>query len=124
MLLRRSPHGERGLKYKRNGTITFHARRSPHGERGLKYFPRLAFRLQPGSLPTRGAWIEIPSGEYIAGKPSSLPTRGAWIEIPLYVHLRVFTGRSLPTRGAWIEISTAPEEAKTLCVAPHTGSVD
>ena len=35
------------------------SRRSPHGERGLKLglFQGVKFRL--GSLPTRGAWVEI-----------------------------------------------------------------
>ena len=57
---RRSPHGERGLKC----TGPFLKRccfcRSPHGERGLKLF--LAFlQLRPEeSLPSRGAWIEMP----------------------------------------------------------------
>ena len=33
--------------------------RSPHGERGLKYRPIESPPLVYGSLPTRGAWIEI-----------------------------------------------------------------
>ena len=34
-------------------------RRSPHGERGLKCaLNKLHFNI-PGSLPTRGAWIEM-----------------------------------------------------------------
>ena len=33
--------------------------RSPHGERGLKYAQAGALPLNAGSLPTRGAWIEI-----------------------------------------------------------------
>ena len=34
-----------------------------------------------GSLPVRGAWIEIPAHfRALSGKPS-LPVRGAWIEI-------------------------------------------
>ena len=59
----RSPHGERGLKLMR---VVFDVRkkrnsRSPHGERGLKYFSRLGISAKAKSLPTRGAWIEIPS---------------------------------------------------------------
>ena len=34
---RRSPHGERGLKYKPIAETAQHDSRSPHGERGLKY---------------------------------------------------------------------------------------
>ena len=35
--VRRSPYGERGLKYKRNQSIQNSIRRSPYGERGLKF---------------------------------------------------------------------------------------
>ena len=34
----RSPHGERGLKFRPHRTLTSVLRRSPHGERGLKSF--------------------------------------------------------------------------------------
>ena len=43
----RSPHGERGLKFQ---PVERHLRgsgRSPHGERGLKYIPAHAPSLQP-----------------------------------------------------------------------------
>ena len=106
-------------------------RRSPHGERGLKY-PDTPGRSWPlVSLPTRGAWIEIflakacthpfrrrrsPHGERglkllwhhdpNAGD-QSLPTRGAWIEIGTAVTSTYGSTGSLPTRGAWIEICTA-----------------
>ena len=56
-------------------------RRSPCGERGLKFarfINRHAVRL---SLPVRGAWIEIDvSAVWRLGKVS-LPVRGAWIEM-------------------------------------------
>ena len=59
-----------------------------------------------GSLPPRGAWIEIPCKfDYDRPNSESLPPRGAWIEIlhghrgPAQHH------RSLPPRGAWIEIA-------------------
>ena len=35
-ILSRSPHGERGLKYRPVEPNPFPPRRSPHGERGLK----------------------------------------------------------------------------------------
>ena len=53
----------------------------------------------------------------------SLPTRGAWIEIE-NVHGSGIKSRSLPTRGAWIEIVESPDFAAGKYVAPHTGSVD
>ena len=33
--------------------------RSPHGERGLKYRAGIPVPYHAGSLPSRGAWIEI-----------------------------------------------------------------
>ena len=59
-LPRRSPHGERGLKYS-GGTRSSPSRcRSPHGERGLKSVSFTLFKSPSGSLPPRGAWIEMP----------------------------------------------------------------
>ena len=55
------------------------------------------------SLPTRGAWIEIPVPRPSIGEPGSLPTRGAWIEIQ-WSGCALHSTPSLPTRGAWIEI--------------------
>ena len=37
-------------------------RRSPHGERGLKFPDPGALDADVGSLPPRGAWIEILTG--------------------------------------------------------------
>ena len=34
----RSPHGERGLKYRLDFLVELRGSRSPHGERGLKLF--------------------------------------------------------------------------------------
>ena len=56
----RSPCGERGLKshlmgWKRSG----HRCRSPCGERGLKSSVRAHRRGFGGSLPVRGAWVEM-----------------------------------------------------------------
>ena len=57
---RRSPQGERGLKSGGHSRGPEVDGRSPQGERGLKY-QRSACRLDvaSGSLPARGAWIEI-----------------------------------------------------------------
>ena len=54
----------------------------------------------------------------------SLPTRGAWIEIDLLLQLWQNGLASLPTRGAWIEIVRAKFDDDFVTVAPHTGSVD
>ena len=37
----------------------YHGRRSPHGERGLKYAQIVFAYRRYASLPARGAWIEI-----------------------------------------------------------------
>ena len=60
------------------------SRRSPQGERGLKYsvLPSILFRR--GSLPARGAWIEMSGMSPCTLTPPSLPARGAWIEIDLF----------------------------------------
>ena len=41
-------------------------RRSPHGERGLKFLFSLLLQLEPESLPARGAWIEMEHRQYLA----------------------------------------------------------
>ena len=57
-------------------------RRSPCGERGLKYQQGNRDCLPARSLPVRGAWIEIEVyAKLLRNKYRSLPVRGAWIEI-------------------------------------------
>ena len=77
----RSPHGERGLKSDPSSFSGAVSGRSPHGERGLKSLRSDAVRKHLLSLPTRGAWIEMPDLLYFRQATKSLPTRGAWIEI-------------------------------------------
>ena len=99
--------------------------RSPHGERGLKFTIGEDGTVTFGSLPSRGAWIEIPAliPHWIAGM--SLPSRGAWIEIMETGTSMVGLVPSLPSRGAWIEITGATSFSVTASpVAPLTGSVD
>ena len=55
----RSPHGERGLKYRSEGQGAGIGGRSPHGERGLKYIGQLYGLLIAVSLSSWRAWIEI-----------------------------------------------------------------
>ena len=57
---RRSPCGERGLKFLLLRRVTLAAlRRSPCGERGLKCVPARYATAIVWSLPVRGAWVEI-----------------------------------------------------------------
>ena len=57
-----------------------------------------------GSLPIRGAWIEIFDDHRRTPLQWSLPIRGAWIEIGSPKGMRAMTRTSLPIRGAWIEM--------------------
>ena len=56
----RSPHGERGLKSEQaRALFTSWCRRSPHGERGLKFATLITKKGGKQSLSSRRAWIEI-----------------------------------------------------------------
>ena len=65
-LPRRSPHGERGLKFDVGVHDLHDLGRSPHGERGLKFFGMNWYGLVWMSLPAWGAWIEIIPGIHSA----------------------------------------------------------
>ena len=98
-------------------------RRSPHGERGLKSVDKQhPVESYHESLPTRGAWIEIPGPVRNPPRRRSLPTRGAWIEI--HPGCPVWCGPwSLPTRGAWIEITgTATRPSTKSASLPTRGA--
>ena len=93
------------MKYIHIGVGNHTARRSPCGERGLKFEAVGVLDGVEASLPVRGAWIEIPERPDAGrSREPSLPVRGAWIEINR-VGLRLLEAQSLPVRGAWIEIS-------------------
>ena len=61
---------------------------------------------ESGSLPVRGAWIEISVNRTVSIGYWSLPVRGAWIEIITTSKKTGTAPGSLPVRGAWIEISS------------------
>ena len=68
LIKRRSPHGERGLKFNAQvGFDTDRESRSPHGERGLKWMYTTFIDKVQESLPPRGAWIEIYCSEFSPG---------------------------------------------------------
>ena len=56
-------------------------RRSPYGERGLKYQHGSGRAYRWGSLSLRRAWIEIWNNEIRSSRIWSLSLRRAWIEI-------------------------------------------
>ena len=73
----RSPHGERGLKPASGAIDGIVLRRSPHGERGLKQ-PKESFgRESRQSLPSRGAWIETTSKRNAQPGGSVAPLTGS-----------------------------------------------
>ena len=58
--------------------------RSPRGERGLKFLALAVYMAVRAWGPPPGAGIEIENREqHISLTGLSLPSRGAWIEIPL-----------------------------------------
>ena len=82
----------------------------------------------------RGAWVEIAGGWRLCWRlAGSLPVRGAWVEIRQEVNTPVCNRRrspcgerglkchsaasfvpsagSLPVRGAWVEIASSPRQA-------------
>ena len=117
--------------------------RSPHGERGLKYRLHRNLHQSNQSLSSRRAWIEIEwSDEVIYTVLPSLSSRRAWIEIwgdsgaGKYTYRRsphgerglklilMITQRtehmSLSSRRAWIEILIASVIVNYLtCRSPH-----
>ena len=142
------------------------SRRSPHGERGLKFRNHQIPVSLRGSLPSRGAWIEIVSGRrqhtterrrsphgerglksWSASPPvpprrrsphgerglkcvgvgigraaeESLPSRGAWIEIVVSPR-RPTSPWSLPSRGAWIEIGVVAGQIVPSLSLPSRGA--
>ena len=58
-LVRRTPHGVRGLKYGGGRARERDFGRTPHGVRGLKSAYASPQQMVLLSHPSRGAWIEI-----------------------------------------------------------------
>ena len=57
-------------------------------------------------------------------KSGSLPVRGAWIEIDTTATMETLNQLSLPVRGAWIEMLISGVWSTNPLVAPRAGSVD
>ena len=75
-----TPHGVGGLKYKlASPGWLVGAGPTPHGVGGLKCPPNLRGRVRPGSHPSRGGWIEIPSPARPPGGGSVPPLTG-WVD--------------------------------------------
>ena len=80
------------------------ARRSPYGERGLKYYRCGSGQYEPWSLSLRRAWIEIRPARGRQSPIASLSLRRAWIEMLVLVE-SISCRMSLSLRRAWIEMN-------------------
>ena len=82
-------------------------------------------RQAHGSLPSRGAWIEIAAASHgFCGRARSLPSRGAWIEM-LYAAFCGIAGlRVAPLAGSVDRNRLRMMYPSSMPVAPLAGSVD
>ncbi len=124
LLLCRTPHGVRGLKYVHRLSADAHLGcRTPHGVRGLKSAIQQHTRPHHASHPSRGAWIEIAPDERARGQvPRRTPhgVRGLKLD---GVACGVVELLSHPSRGAWIEISTtSPRQSRSAAAHPSRGA--
>ena len=76
------------------------------------------------SLPSRGAWIEMPLLMRLSCWKKVAPLTGSVDRNPTLPAATQYVTESLPSRGAWIEIPRGRAAARTERVAPLTGSVD
>ena len=90
------------MKFIERADDFFINRRSPCGERGLKYKPKVAQFNFYGSLPVRGAWIEMQN---------------------LLVLISVNRGRS-PCGERGLKSLPGFSRSCSAAVAPRAGSVD
>ena len=124
-MFRRSPCGERGLKFCKHLPLFFqHLRRSPCGERGLKFGEEAVAQGVRRSLPVRGAWIEMlyftdADGNFVCRSPCG--ERGLkWLASST---LRTGFRRS-PCGERGLKFCISKESARKFMVAPRAGSVD
>ena len=142
-MLRRSPHGERGLKLLKLNHVHTHSMslpprgawieimadlpaygslpcRSPHGERGLKSTSEWNYITYRASLPPRGAWIEIGESRTLLPEAGeSLPPRGAWIEIWRRWRKVCYIGRRSPHGERGLKSATPFRGGIRFCRSPH-----
>ena len=82
MFRRRSPYGERGLKYRTPDRGMAVMSRSPYGERGLKYRHGQVQRRRECRSPYGERGLKLLIASCAAAFPeTSLSLRRAWIEI-------------------------------------------
>ena len=95
-------------------------RRSPHGERGLKYCLFATLTFTRASLSSRRAWIEIEFGGVAVSLLSRRSPHGErGLKYQLFFVL-LFCHKSLSSRRAWIEIVDATSDVEIVdCRSPH-----
>ena len=80
--------------------------------------------LRRGSLPVRGAWIEMVIVRFSRDSVSSLPVRGAWIEIQIGRGKWLAYARRSPCGERGLKSKLGVENGLHTRVAPRAGSVD
>ena len=102
----------------------FRIRRSPHGERGLKFHHGARGIRRHRSLSSRRAWIEIQSCQMMSMSGRSLSSRRAWIEIPDQGTLRCQGTRRSPHGERGLKSHHQRRRLHNRRVALLTESVD
>ena len=93
-----------------------HNRRSPHGERGLKYITASQSHQVELSLPTRGAWIEILSSVRISLLHQVAPHTGSDL-IPSVCDTKLFENLGNSLFAVFLEIPfISSSEYFQLCI--------
>ena len=80
--------------------------------------------MRDGSLPARGAWIEILPRSACPTHQAGRSPHGERGLKSLAIGVQLSDHESLPARGAWIEICCRQTGRGKADVAPRTGSVD
>ena len=100
-------------------------RRSPHGERGLKYKIQSLDTRADRSLPTRGAWIEISNRlNSLRTNRSRSPHGERGLKFPPLLGLPLPKSRRSPHGERGLKFWPVSFRFAPTTVAPHTGSVD
>ena len=148
LTMSRSPYGERGLKFKKNGEavkiyvkslslrrawieiqmigvgLSLAISRSPYGERGLKSEGRGTGLVQSRRSPYGECGLKWQHRHRRRSRMVSLSLRRAWIEISWQAVSAARHGKSLSLRRAWIEMERRQVHENQTVVALLTESVD
>ncbi len=123
-LVRRTPHGVRGLKFEYAAREVKKRLSHPAWGAWIEMAERGDCHTARRSHPAWGAWIEIRNFPAVSQLVGSHPAWGAWIEISSTVAEKEVFPVSHPAWGAWIEIALCDQGLQLDGVAPRMGCVD